>query len=59
MNNPENTLSSAWTLVGKLVLSGALFIGLTVAGLYTVYTQFALHSVSFDFRFLQHIWGCL
>lgn len=53
MNDSDNTASSAWTLAGKLVLSGALFIGLTGAGLYTVYTKFAHHSASFDPQLLQ------
>ncbi|MGC9518299.1 MAG: lysylphosphatidylglycerol synthase transmembrane domain-containing protein [Desulfuromonadaceae bacterium] len=53
MNNSKTNSNTAWHLAGKLLLSGALFIGLTSAGMYTVYTQFARHSVSFDSRLLQ------
>ena len=53
MINSPNTAPSVFKLTGRLVLSGTLFIVLTSAGLYTVYTQFAQYSVSFDSRLLQ------
>ncbi|MEX0604973.1 MAG: lysylphosphatidylglycerol synthase transmembrane domain-containing protein [Marinobacter sp.] len=41
---------TAWR---RLTLFSLLFLGLTAAGLYTVYSQFAGKSFSFDFRLLQ------
>ncbi|MCA1796741.1 MAG: flippase-like domain-containing protein, partial [Geobacteraceae bacterium] len=53
MNNSEDIPHSPGTVARKLALSGALFVALTGAGLYAVYTQFAGHSVSFDVRLLH------
>lgn len=53
MKNSESKPQTTRSLAGKLLLSGALFIALTGAGLYTVYSRFAQHSVSFDSRLLQ------
>ena len=41
---------TAWR---RLTLFSLLFIGLTAAGLYAVYSQFAGKSFSFDFRLIQ------
>lgn len=41
---------TAWR---RLALFSLLFIGLTAAGLYAVYSQFAGKSFSFDFRLIQ------
>jgi hypothetical protein len=52
-DNDDNTCLRVNNMFGRLLLSGALFIALTGAGLYTVYIHFAPHSVRFDARLLE------